>query len=118
MSRLIGKPLTFNQNAGNFMTVQPINILGPIQGIIKIQIKSIKKLDNLMKYINELKLNLDQYDYGYVTFLQSEVVSFHLIKKIRKKFILLYIVFDDHNITYQLQNKLSASGYVIALYKK
>ena len=112
MEQIIAKPEILNKVGGMFYNV------GPIRQIIKLKIDSVKKLPDLMEYINKSTAVIDEYQYAYVISHNRDVVGFFLVKEIAYRTVFIYKVFDNVNSYYSLQNKLRRSGYIIYYYKK
>jgi hypothetical protein len=112
MEQILDKPKILDKVGGMYYN------LGPIQQTMKLKIESLKKLPDLMKYVNESKAVIDEYDYAYVISHNLDVVGFFLIKEIAYRTVFIYKVFDDVNSYYKLQDKLRRSGYIIYYYKK
>jgi hypothetical protein len=112
MSQIIDKPSIMNKIGGGYYNI------GPIQRIMKLKMESVKKLPDLVEYINKSKAVIDQYQYAYVISLNSDVVGFFLVKEIAYRTIFIYKIFDDVNSYYSLYQKLSREGYIIYNYKK
>ena len=74
MSQVKDKPIILNKIGGGYLA-------GPIQQIIKLKVESIKKLPDLIKYVNETKAVIDEFNYGYVISLNADVVAFYLVKR-------------------------------------
>ena len=112
MEQIIAKPEILNKVGGMFYNV------GPIQQTMKLKIDSLKKLPDLMEYVNKSNAVIDEYQYAYVISYNRDVVGFFLIKEIAYRTVFIYKVFDDVYSYYKLENKLKRSGYIIYYYKK
>ena len=112
MQQIIAKPEILNKVGGMFYNV------GPIQQIMKLKIESLKKLPELMEYVNKSTAVINEYQYAYVIAYNRDVVGFFLVKEIAYRTVFIYKVFDDVNSYYRLQDKLRRSGYIIYYYKK